>query len=178
MSGQYRFIPAVTRKVLLFIAGVMWLCVGAMLLNYSYSWLILESGRIVFIFSGSGIVLALLVHHFGFLRVADKNLKRILLANGRNPKHLSLTAKSMMPKWYMRMGTKNSTPALNILSARSSSEGMGLSGSYLISYSFIMPEIFAEVTLILWGTTSTSGFIAKSLSLADSTFNLPTFFVE
>ena len=94
MSGQYRFIPAVTRKVLLFIAGVMWLCVGAMLLNYSYSWLILESGRIVFIFSGSGIVLALLVHHFGFLRVADKNLKRILLMEGKVSVFLFITWKS------------------------------------------------------------------------------------
>ena len=74
-----RFIPAVTRKVLLFIAGVMWLCVGTMLLNYSYSWLVLESRRIIIIFSGIGIFLALLVHHFGFLKVADKNLKRILL---------------------------------------------------------------------------------------------------
>ena len=50
-----------------------------MLLNYSYSWLVLESRRIIIIFSGIGIVLALLVHHLGFLKVADKNLKRILL---------------------------------------------------------------------------------------------------
>jgi hypothetical protein len=79
MSGPDRFIPAVTRKVLLFTAGVMWLCVGTMLLNYSYSWLVLESRRIIIIFSGIGIFLALLIHHFGFLKVADKNLKRILL---------------------------------------------------------------------------------------------------
>jgi len=29
-------------------------------------------------FSGFGIVLALLVHHFGFLKIVDKNIERIL----------------------------------------------------------------------------------------------------
>ena len=83
MNGPDRFIPVVTRKILLFTAGIMWLCVGTMLLNYSYSWLVLESSRMIIIFSGTGIILALLVHHFGFLKVADKNLKRILLMEGK-----------------------------------------------------------------------------------------------
>ena len=68
----------VTKKVLLLIAGIMWFAVGLMLLNYAQKWLSLESGGIVVIFGGTGIFIALCVHHFGFLRVADKNLKRIL----------------------------------------------------------------------------------------------------
>ncbi len=74
-----RFMPAVTKKVLMLIAGVMWLCVGIMLLNYAYSWLEAEQRYTVIIFTGAGIALTMLTHHFGFLKVADKNLKRILL---------------------------------------------------------------------------------------------------
>ncbi len=94
MRGPDRLIPAVTRKVLLFTAGVMWLCVGTMLLNYAHSWLVLESRRMIIIFSGIGIVLALLVHHFGFLKVADKNLKRILLLEEKVSVFLFITWKS------------------------------------------------------------------------------------
>jgi hypothetical protein len=34
------------------------------------------------LFAGAGVVLALLVHHFGFLKIVDKNLERILPMHG------------------------------------------------------------------------------------------------
>ncbi len=73
-----RVMLIVTKKVLMFIAGLMWLLVGIMLMNYARIWLSPESEKIVFIFAGAGVLSALIIHHFGFLRVADKNLKRIL----------------------------------------------------------------------------------------------------
>ena len=74
-----KFIPVVSRKILMLISGIMWLCVGLMLMNYAYSWLVVEQRSTIITFAGAGIALTMITHHFGFLKVADKNLKRILL---------------------------------------------------------------------------------------------------
>lgn len=70
--------PAVTKNVLLFLAGIIWVCVGTMLLFLAFSWLAKVSNINIYLFGGAGVVLALLAHHFGFLRIVDKNLERIL----------------------------------------------------------------------------------------------------
>ena len=70
--------PAVTKRVLLLLAGLGWLCVGTMLLVFAYSWLSEMPRTISFMFLGFGVVVALLVHHFGFLKLVDKNIERIL----------------------------------------------------------------------------------------------------
>ena len=70
--------PAVTKVVLLLLAGGLWMCVGVMLLSLAVSWLLETANSDRYVCAGSGVVLALLVHHFGFLRIVDKNLKRIL----------------------------------------------------------------------------------------------------
>ena len=72
------FKPAVTKNVLLFLAGFVWLCVGTMLLVFAYSWLSDAPRTISFMSFGFGVVVALLVHHFGFLKIVDKNIERIL----------------------------------------------------------------------------------------------------
>ena len=73
-----KYKPAVTKVVLLLLAGLLWLCVGTMLLFWAASWLIETASIERHVFAGSGVVLALLVHHFGFLKIVDKNLERIL----------------------------------------------------------------------------------------------------
>ena len=78
-----RFKPAVDRGVLLFLAGFMWICVGTMLLSFSYSWLHASQEGASFVWVGAGVLLALGIHHFGFLRVVDKNLGRILPMEGK-----------------------------------------------------------------------------------------------
>jgi hypothetical protein len=72
------FKPAVTKSVLLLLAGFVWLCVGTMLLVLAHAWLSNAPGTIAIMFFGFGVVLALLVHHFGFLKIVDKNIERIL----------------------------------------------------------------------------------------------------
>ena len=72
------FKPAVTKSVLLLLAGSVWLCVGTMLLVLAHAWLSNAPGTIAIMFFGFGVVLALLVHHFGFLKIVDKNIERIL----------------------------------------------------------------------------------------------------
>ena len=73
---------AVDKPILLLLAGLLWLCVGFMLLSSSYSWLsVYEGNNSIFIVIG--IAVALLIHHFGFLRIVDDNLGRILPMEGK-----------------------------------------------------------------------------------------------
>ena len=83
MRNWDRYKPAVSRNLLFFFAGFVWECVGAVLLGLAFSWLseTPDSGK--YLFGGVGIVLALLIHHFGFLRIVDKNLKRIFKSNDK-----------------------------------------------------------------------------------------------
>jgi len=74
--------PAVNKRVLLFLAGFMWLGVGTMLLFLSFSFLNAFRARGSFLFGGIGVIVALIIHHFGFLKIVDKNLGRILPMEG------------------------------------------------------------------------------------------------
>ncbi len=98
-----RFKPAVDKDVLLFLAGFMWIGAGILLLSFSYSWLRVEQGGVAVYSSGSGFVLALLIHHFGFLRVVDKNLGRILPMQGKMCAFSFLTWKSYLLLAVMMM---------------------------------------------------------------------------
>jgi hypothetical protein len=74
--------PAVNKHVLLFLAGFMWLGVGVMLLCFSFSWLDGFHVHGSFLLGAMGVLVALLVHHFGFLKIVDRNLGRILPMEG------------------------------------------------------------------------------------------------
>ncbi|MEJ2165663.1 MAG: hypothetical protein P8X90_09050 [Desulfobacterales bacterium] len=86
--------PAVDKRVLLFLAGFMWLGVGTMLLALSYSWLDAFHRSGSFLFEGIGVAAALVIHHFGFLKIVDKNLGRILPMEGKRCVFSFLTWKS------------------------------------------------------------------------------------
>ena len=83
MKAIDKFKPAVTNTFLLFLAGIVWECVGIMLVYLAYSWLSTASNTRIYLYWTAGILLALLIHHFGFLRIVDKNLTRILQMNDR-----------------------------------------------------------------------------------------------
>jgi len=78
MGRREIFKPAVTKSVLLFLAGFVWLCIGTMLLIFAYSWLSEAPRTISLMLFGLGVVVALLIHRFGFLKIVDKNIERIL----------------------------------------------------------------------------------------------------
>ena len=71
-----KYKPKVPRKALFLIAGIMWCGVGIMLSSMAYGWLTAYEGH-AWIFAASGIIAALVIHHFGFLRIVDRNLGRI-----------------------------------------------------------------------------------------------------
>jgi hypothetical protein len=76
MRINEKYKPAIPRKLLLLIAGVMWCGVGVMLSTMASHWLSVYDGP-AWIFALTGFVAALVIHHFGFLRIVDKNLGRI-----------------------------------------------------------------------------------------------------
>jgi hypothetical protein len=70
--------PAVDRKFLILIAGVAWCAVGIMLVSMAASWLINFEGRGRILFAAAGILAAMPLYYFGFLKIADRNLNRLL----------------------------------------------------------------------------------------------------
>jgi di/tricarboxylate transporter len=68
----------VHKNVLLFLAGIVWLLVGTMLLLFALLWLCRGPHIHDYVFAFVGIAAALLIHHLGFLKIVDKNVKRIL----------------------------------------------------------------------------------------------------
>lgn len=91
---KVKFKPGVEKHILLLIAGLIWIAVGSMLLCFSYFWLRDAERNMVMLMAGSGIVISLFVHHFGFLRVVDNNLGRILPMQGKRCVFSFMTWKS------------------------------------------------------------------------------------
>lgn len=77
-----RLEPTVPKQVLLLAWGAMWIGVGALLITMAAGWLIDADGSSVAWLAAGGVLGALVIHHFGFLRVVDRNLGRILPAEG------------------------------------------------------------------------------------------------
>lgn len=93
-SYREKFKPAVEKPVLLFMAGALWIAVGAMLLTFAYHWMRSSPKDFLFVRVCAGVVLALVIHHFGFLRIVDKNLSRILPMKGKKCLFSFMTWKS------------------------------------------------------------------------------------
>lgn len=74
---------SVPKGALLLIAGILWITVGMMLDGLAYSWLRGERPVHALLASVIALACSLVIHHFGFLRIVDRNLDRILPMNGR-----------------------------------------------------------------------------------------------
>jgi hypothetical protein len=74
-----KFTLSVDKSILVLLAGLMWCGIGILLVSYAVRWLSVCNGREEFIFYSAGFLAAMPIHHFGFLKIADKNLNRILL---------------------------------------------------------------------------------------------------
>ncbi len=80
-----KYKPFATKSMMLFLAGFVWLCVGVMLLSFAFSWLSATVNVInIGLFVGIGIFVSLFIHHFGFLKIVNKNSKRIMLMDEKN----------------------------------------------------------------------------------------------
>jgi hypothetical protein len=86
--------PAVDKSALIFLSFFVWVVVGTGLLLFAYSWLKASQIRSSFLFAGVGAGAALVIHHFGFLKIVDKNLGRILPMEGKKCAFSFMTWKS------------------------------------------------------------------------------------
>jgi hypothetical protein len=75
--------PGVPKSVLLIVAAMVWTGTAIMLNVISYSWLRTETFPDALLAAIAGLVSALIIHHFGFLRIVDRNLGRIHAMEGR-----------------------------------------------------------------------------------------------
>jgi hypothetical protein len=73
-----RFTPKVDKRILVFLAGIMWCGVGVMLMRVTFSWLAPETAKEQIFYFTAGFLFAMPIHHYGFLKLADKNLNRLL----------------------------------------------------------------------------------------------------
>jgi len=73
-----KFTPVVDKKILIILPGIMWCGVGVMLVSFAISWLSPLPAREEVLYFIAGFLAAMPIHHFGFLKIVDKNLKRLM----------------------------------------------------------------------------------------------------
>lgn len=89
-----KYKPAVNKYFLFLPAGLLWLFAGIMLDYKAYYWLWDYSGDNTFIYVLLGFLLSMIIHHFGFLKIVDKNIKRIIPLEGNQCAFSFISAKS------------------------------------------------------------------------------------
>jgi hypothetical protein len=72
-----RLNPAVERRWLLLVAGCLWTAVGVMLNVFAVEWLSTAAWAVSLPLAAVGLVAALVIYRFGFLRLALRNISRI-----------------------------------------------------------------------------------------------------
>ncbi|MCB0822661.1 MAG: hypothetical protein KDC09_08190 [Bacteroidales bacterium] len=77
MKIDHKYKPAVNKTWLYFLAGSMWILVGMLLMLMAVHWIrdekLHHAGLLLLI----GLIAGMIIHHFGFLKVVDKNLARL-----------------------------------------------------------------------------------------------------
>ena len=86
--------PRADNKILVLLSGLMWCGVGIMLICFAITWLSRYKETGVVLFYIAGFLAAMPIHHFGFLRLADKNLDRILSQTEKKSVFTFMTVRS------------------------------------------------------------------------------------
>ena len=92
--GKIELKGRVDKSVLVLMAGLMWCGVGVLLVSYAITWLSVCTAREQFLLYPVGFLAAMPIHHFGFLKIADKNLNRILSLTEKTSPFSFMTWKS------------------------------------------------------------------------------------
>jgi hypothetical protein len=88
--------PAVDKKYLILLAGIVWCGVGIMLISFAVSWLNNYDGKGTGWYYLAGFAAAMPIHHLGFLRLADKNIERLMAVEGKKCLFSFITWKSYL----------------------------------------------------------------------------------
>ena len=77
MDIRERLVPAVNKRWLYFVAGVIWSCVGILLTRLAYGWLLPVERWAAVPLALMGGLLAFAIYRFLFTWFADKNMRRV-----------------------------------------------------------------------------------------------------
>lgn len=77
MNNKNKYKPGVKRKYLILVSGLVWVAIGIMLNALAINWLSELHIASTWLYIVAGVILALNIHHFGFLKIVDRNLGRI-----------------------------------------------------------------------------------------------------
>jgi len=75
--------PGVPKNILLLIAGILWIVIGIFLNYRSYSWLKEKELKTILIIGTAGLFLSVLIQVFGFSKIVNKNIQRIIPMDGK-----------------------------------------------------------------------------------------------
>jgi hypothetical protein len=73
-----KFDPAVDRRILIALSGITWIIVGIILSLVAIRWLWPLKLHSSLLLGLTGATFSLLIHHFGFLKLVDTNIERIM----------------------------------------------------------------------------------------------------
>jgi hypothetical protein len=89
------------KKYLIMVAGLMWCGVGVMLTAFAETWLGRYTGKDVYLFYAAGFLAAMPIHHFGFLKLADRNIGRLMEITEKRSIFSFITVKSYLTIIFM-----------------------------------------------------------------------------
>jgi len=77
MDIREKLVPAVSKRWLYFLAGVIWSGVGILLTSLAYGWLLPVETWVAWLIALTGVLMAGAIYRFLFTWFADRNIKRI-----------------------------------------------------------------------------------------------------
>jgi hypothetical protein len=143
-----KFTPRVDKRTLVFLAGLMWCGVGVMLVRYAVSWLSLLTGKEQIFYYIAGFMIAMPVHHFGFLKIADKNLNRLTPLTEKKCLFSFITWRSyiiILIMVTMGLALRHSSLPKRYLSILYNGIGLALFLSGIRYFRFFIKLLFAKV---------------------------------
>jgi len=142
-----KFNPVVDKSILVLMAGLMWCGVGIMLVRYAVTWLSLCSAKEQIIFYSLGFLAAMPIHHFGFIKIATKNINRILALREKTSPFTFMTWKSyliVLVMVSMGIALRHSSLPKQYLSILYNGIGLGLFLSGIRYFRFFFRLIFEK----------------------------------
>jgi len=142
-----KFTPLVDKRILVLLSGLMWCGVGVMLIIFAVSWLSPYNGKEQLFFYSAGFLTAMPIHHFGFLKIADKNLNRLLPLTEKKCLFSFMTWKSyiiVLIMVSMGIALRHSSIPKRYLSILYNGIGLALFLSGIRYFRFFFQLIFAK----------------------------------
>jgi hypothetical protein len=134
----------------------MWCGVGIMLISFAVKWLSPYGWQEQGLYFSGGFLAAMPIHHFGFLRIADKNLKRLLPLTEKRCLFSFMTWKSyiiVLIMVSMGIALRHSAIPKKYLSILYNGIGLALFLSGIRYFRFFFKLLFAKRSSLYSGST-------------------------